>query len=138
MISASGVHRRSNRSDGHRIRVAPRRNLYEKDTSSDHRCSRNDGRTDGGVVFDGRAFHRWTDRWNEYQRRGNIDELVEKYELTEFSVEELYINGLVSRTDKVKVLGNGELKSKIPFRINAISGSAKAAIEGLGSSVELV
>lgn len=69
---------------------------------------------------------------------GNIDELVEKYELTEFSVEELYINGLISRTDKVKVLGNGELKAKVPFRINAISASAKSAIEGLGSSVELV
>lgn len=69
---------------------------------------------------------------------GTIDELVEKYELTEFSVEELYINGLVSRTDKVKVLGNGELKAKIPFRINAVSASAKAVIEGLGSSIELV
>lgn len=69
---------------------------------------------------------------------GNIDELVEKYELTEFSVEELYINGLINRTDKVKVLGNGELKAKIPFRINAISAKAKTAIEGLGSSVELV
>lgn len=69
---------------------------------------------------------------------GNIDELVEKYELTEFSVEALYVNGLINRTDKVKVLGNGELKAKIPFRVNAISGTAKTAIEGLGSSVELV
>lgn len=69
---------------------------------------------------------------------GNIDELVEKYELTEFSVEELYINGLINRTDKVKILGNGELKAKISFRVNAISATAKTAIENLGSSVELV
>lgn len=69
---------------------------------------------------------------------GNIDELVEKYELTEFSVEELYINGLISRTDKVKVLGNGELKAKVPFRVNAISASAKTVIEELGNAVELV
>jgi len=69
---------------------------------------------------------------------GQVDELVEKYEMKEFSVEELYINGLINRTDKVKVLGNGELKAKIPFRVNAISGKAKTAIEALGSAVELV
>ena len=40
-----------------------------------------------------------------------IEQLAEKYDLKEFSMENLYINGLVNRTDKVKVLGNGELKA---------------------------
>ena len=69
---------------------------------------------------------------------GQVDHLVEKYELKEFSLENLYINGLVSRTDLVKVLGNGELKGKVAFKINAISEKAKAAIEAAGGTVEIV
>ena len=69
---------------------------------------------------------------------GQIDQLVEKYGLTEFSPENLYINGLISQTDLVKVLGTGELKSKIPFKVNAISGKAKTAIEGLGATIEIL
>jgi large subunit ribosomal protein L15 len=69
---------------------------------------------------------------------GQVDHLAEKYELKEFSMENLYINGLVSRTDKVKILGNGELKTKLVFKINAVSEKAKQAIEAAGGSVELV
>jgi large subunit ribosomal protein L15 len=69
---------------------------------------------------------------------GQVDHLVEKYELKEFSLENLYINGLISRTDLVKVLGNGELKSKVAFKINAISDKAKAAVEAAGGTVEIV
>lgn len=69
---------------------------------------------------------------------GQVDHLVEKYDLKEFSLENLYINGLVSRTDLVKVLGNGELKNKVSFRVNAVSDKAKAAIEAAGGSVEII
>lgn len=69
---------------------------------------------------------------------GDLDFLIEKYELTEFSEENLYINGLISRTDKVKILGNGELKTKVPFKVSAISGKAKEALEAAGSTVELI
>lgn len=69
---------------------------------------------------------------------GQIDQLAEKYSITEFSLENLYINGLVSQTDRVKVLGNGELKTKLTFKVNAISGKAKEAIEASGGSVEVV
>jgi len=69
---------------------------------------------------------------------GQVDHLVEKYELKEFSLENLYINGLVSQTDKVKILGNGELKSKVTFKVNAISDKAKQAVEAAGGTVELV
>ena len=69
---------------------------------------------------------------------GQVDHLVETYELQEFSMENLYVNGLVSRTDLVKVLGNGELKSKINFKVNAVSEKAKAAIEAAGGTVEIV
>ena len=69
---------------------------------------------------------------------GQVDHLVEKYELKEFSLENLYINGLISQTDKVKILGNGELKGKVAFKVHAISDKAKQAVEAAGGSVELV
>ncbi len=69
---------------------------------------------------------------------GQIEQLIEKYGFTEFSMETLYINGLVNRTDKVKILGNGELKTKLSFRINAVSDKAKEAIETTGGSIEIV
>ena len=67
-----------------------------------------------------------------------IEQLVEKYGLTEFSMENLFVNGLAGRTDKVKILGNGELKSKIIFKVNAASEKAKSAIEAAGGSLEIV
>jgi large subunit ribosomal protein L15 len=67
-----------------------------------------------------------------------IGQLAEKYDIKEISTENLYANGLISRTDLVKILGNGELKSKLAFKVNAVSGKAKAAIEGAGGSIEII
>ena len=69
---------------------------------------------------------------------GKIDHYAEKYGITEFSLSNLYINGLIGQTDLVKVLGNGEIKGKYTFKINAISEKAKAAIEAAGGTVEIV
>ena len=69
---------------------------------------------------------------------GQIEQLVEKYNITDFTLENLYTNGLINQTDRVKVLGNGELKAKLTFKVNAISEKAKQAIETAGGSVEIV
>ena len=69
---------------------------------------------------------------------GQIDQLQEKYSFTEFSLENLYINGLISRTDKVKILGTGEMKANLNFKVNAISEKAKTAIEASGGKVEII
>ncbi len=69
---------------------------------------------------------------------GQIEQLQEKYSFPEFSVEQLYINGLISKTDKVKILATGELKAKLTFKVNALSAKAKEAIEAVGGSVEVV
>ena len=69
---------------------------------------------------------------------GQVEQLAEKYNFTEVSPENLYINGLISQTDRIKILGNGELKSKFTFKVNAISEKAKAAIEAAGGTVEIV
>jgi len=69
---------------------------------------------------------------------GQVESLVEKYELASFSMENLYINGLINRTDKVKILGNGAISKKIDFKVNAVSEKAKAVIEAAGGSVEII
>lgn len=69
---------------------------------------------------------------------GQIDYLVEKYDLKEFSLDALYINGLINRTDLVKVLATGEIKTKVTIKVNAISEKAKTAIETAGGTVELL
>jgi large subunit ribosomal protein L15 len=69
---------------------------------------------------------------------GQIEQLIEKYGLQEFTLENLFTNGLVSQNDKVKILGNGELKSKLTFRVNAMSAKAKESIESAGGTVEIV
>src|SRR5919205_168734 len=67
---------------------------------------------------------------------GQIDHLVEKYGLNEISPESLYINGLIDQTDVVKILGDGELKRAVTFKVNAISEKARTAVEAAGGSVE--
>ena len=69
---------------------------------------------------------------------GHVDQLVEKYNLTEFSLESLYINGLIAQFDNVKLLATGELKSKLSFKVNAASAKAKAAVEAAGGTLEIV
>jgi large subunit ribosomal protein L15 len=69
---------------------------------------------------------------------GQVEQLAEKYNIKEFTLENLYINGLVAQNDKVKILGNGELKKKFSFKVNAVSEKAKSAIEAAGGSVEIV
>lgn len=69
---------------------------------------------------------------------GTIDQLVEKYGLTDFSAENLYINGLINQNDLVKILATGEIKAKLNFKVNALSEKAKAAIEAAGGTVEII
>ena len=69
---------------------------------------------------------------------GQVDHYAEKYGITEFSLQNLYINGLKGQNDAIKVLGNGEIKGKYTFKVNAVSEKAKAAIEAAGGTVEIV
>lgn len=66
---------------------------------------------------------------------GQIDQLVEKYGFTEFSADVLYVYNLIGQNDFVKVLGTGEIKSKLTFKVDAISQKAKAAVEAAGGTV---
>jgi len=69
---------------------------------------------------------------------GQVDPIVEKFGIKEFTHENLFMNGLIGRNDKVKILANGELKAKISFKVNAVSEKAKAAIEAAGGSIDIL
>ncbi|MBP6458773.1 MAG: 50S ribosomal protein L15 [Crocinitomicaceae bacterium] len=63
-----------------------------------------------------------------------IQSLVERKNVTEITPEVLRNHGVISRNDLIKVLGRGELKSKINVSAHKFSGTAKAVIEGQGGN----
>lgn len=63
-----------------------------------------------------------------------IQALIEKKNVTEINPEVLHANGLVQKNELVKILGRGELKSKIDVTAHKFSGTAKAGIEAQGGN----
>lgn len=65
----------------------------------------------------------------------NIDvlqKLADEKGITVFDKEIFVANGLISKNELIKILGRGELKSKIEVKANAFSKSAISAIEAKG------
>ncbi len=58
-----------------------------------------------------------------------LQALVEKINVSTITLDTLIEHGLVSKNDRVKILGNGALTSKIDVTAHAFSKSAVAAIE---------
>jgi large subunit ribosomal protein L15 len=67
-----------------------------------------------------------------------LQDISEKYNVTDITVEALVENGIVRKNDRVKVLANGELDAALKVTVHACSESAKQAIEAKGGSVNLV
>ena len=63
-----------------------------------------------------------------------IQSLVERKNITDITPEVLQENGLVSRNELVKILGRGELSSKVNITAHKFSSSAKAVIEEKGGN----
>lgn len=61
-----------------------------------------------------------------------IQALVEKTNVTVVDIEALYNNGLVAKSDLVKVLSRGELKAAVEVKVHAFSKTAVEAIEKAG------
>jgi large subunit ribosomal protein L15 len=55
--------------------------------------------------------------------------------ITTIDLETMHSAGLTQRNRLVKILGNGELKTKVEVKAHAFSKSAQAAIEAKGGSV---
>lgn len=72
-----------------------------------------------------------------YYKSVNLDlleKIVEKSKGTEISFQLLVDNGIIGRNDKIKVLGRGELKSKVNVQAHAFSETALKAIEKVGGT----
>ena len=67
-----------------------------------------------------------------------IQHLVDSLNLTEITVENLRQHRVIGKSHLVKVLGTGELTTKVNVSVHAISATAKAKIEGLGGTVNIV
>ena len=61
-----------------------------------------------------------------------LQEIVVKYKLKEINNQILVDNGFAKKNDLIKILGRGELKSKINVSVHAFSSAAKDSIEKLG------
>jgi large subunit ribosomal protein L15 len=53
----------------------------------------------------------------------------------DITLQLLIENGLISKNDKIKVLGRGELKSKVNVQAHSFSDTAVKAIENVGGTV---
>ena len=67
-------------------------------------------------------------------------ERLEKFENgSEVTAESLIALGIISHArDGVKILGNGELTKKLTVKVNAVSEGAKAKIEAVGGTCEVL
>jgi large subunit ribosomal protein L15 len=79
---------------------------------------------------------------NRVEYRGinldSIQQLVEKINATEITFENLIQNGMASKNDLVKILGRGELKSKVEIKVHAFTASAIKAIEEKGGNATVI
>ena len=67
-----------------------------------------------------------------------IEEMVEKFVMDTLDLEVLTANKVVRKTEKLKILGRGELKSKVTIHAHACSKTAKDAIEAAGGTINLI
>jgi large subunit ribosomal protein L15 len=79
---------------------------------------------------------------NRIEYRGiNLDviqALVDANASKTIDIALLIEKGLASKNDRVKVLGRGELNSKVDVSVHAFSASAKSAIEAKGGTAEVI
>ena len=64
--------------------------------------------------------------------------LAEQFNLEVIDMEALVAHGIASKNDKIKILGGGELKSKLNVTAHKFSETAVSAIETLGGSVNKI
>ena len=67
-----------------------------------------------------------------------LEEIAEKYSLDTIDPTVLAEKGIMHKNAKIKLLGRGELSSKLAVTVHAASEAAKKAIEEKGGSVNLV
>lgn len=67
-----------------------------------------------------------------------LQQLAERLDTPVIDIEALIAAGVISKNDKVKILGNGTLGAKLTVKAHAFSQSAKEAIEKLEGTTEIL
>ena len=67
-----------------------------------------------------------------------LNNLAEAKNITDFNVDVLKQNGLISGKDRIKILGRGELNATINVTAHAFSAAAKQAIEAKGGVATVI
>ena len=67
-----------------------------------------------------------------------LQELAEKKNLTKIGLTELIEAGLTNGKVLVKILGNGELKTKVDVEANSFSKTAETAIKAFGGNTTII
>mgnify|MGYP006334477497 FL=1 len=67
-----------------------------------------------------------------------LQQLAEAKKLEKIGLIELHEAGFISKTQLVKILGNGTLTLKLDVEANAFSASAEAAITALGGTIKKI
>jgi len=67
-----------------------------------------------------------------------LQEIIDKTKATEISTASLIAANVIKKTQIVKILGRGELTSKVDVKVNAFTKTAKEAIEKAGGSAETI
>ena len=67
-----------------------------------------------------------------------LQKLADKKGWTEIGIAQLVEAGLTNGNEKVKILANGELKSKITVKANAFSKTAEEAIKAAGGEAVVI
>ncbi|MBS1976617.1 MAG: 50S ribosomal protein L15 [Bacteroidetes bacterium] len=67
-----------------------------------------------------------------------LESLAQKTKVSALNLQLMMDNGVIGKNDKVKVLGRGELKSKVTVEAHAFSTTATKAIETAGGSATTV
>ena len=67
-----------------------------------------------------------------------INAIAEAKNITDFNIEVLKQNGLISGKDRIKILGRGELSKAVNVTAHAFSATAKKAIEDKGGVATVI
>jgi large subunit ribosomal protein L15 len=67
-----------------------------------------------------------------------LQELADQFNLATIDMDALVAHGIVSKNDKIKILGGGELTAKLEVTAHKFSASAVEVIEKLGGTVNKI
>ncbi len=67
-----------------------------------------------------------------------LEEYIDQYGVNEMDPDFFAKHKIFGKSDRIKVLGNGEITKAVKIKVHACSASAKSKIEAAGGSVDLI